>query len=103
MFEVYGSRLWPFDDIQKQDAVDFYKSYFRCFEVNLSTDVAIDKFCLWLAVSIHRVRKNFTIRRNYTYSMDKENKQLQLKVSMNKSKLGGTRLPNDTGHFWCWH
>ncbi|MFP7272396.1 helix-turn-helix domain-containing protein [Bacillus safensis] len=71
LFEVYGSRLWPFEDIQKEDAVDFLQKLFQVLEVNLP-DVAIDKFCLWLAVSIHRVRKNFTIRRNYRYSMDQE-------------------------------
>lgn len=42
-------------------------------EVNVP-DVAIDKYCLWFAVSIHRMRKNFTISRKYTYSM-KEEKQ----------------------------
>ncbi|MEH7805119.1 MULTISPECIES: helix-turn-helix domain-containing protein [Bacillus] len=73
LFEVYGSRLWPFDDIQKQDAVDLLQELFQVLEVNVP-DVAIDKYCLWFAVSIHRMRKNFTISRKYTYSM-KEEKQ----------------------------
>lgn len=85
LFEVYGSRLWPFDDIQKQDAVDFLQKLFQVLEVNLP-DVAIDKFCLWLAVSIHRVRKNFSIRRNYRYSMDKEKQTATAKGIYNQIK-----------------
>ncbi|MFS3916202.1 helix-turn-helix domain-containing protein [Bacillus australimaris] len=71
LFEVYGSRLWPFNEIQKQDAVDLLQELFQVIEVNVP-DIAIDKYCLWLGVSIHRIRKNFTIRRNYTYSMNEE-------------------------------
>ncbi|WP_458110190.1 helix-turn-helix domain-containing protein [Bacillus zhangzhouensis] len=72
LFEVYGSRLWPFDEIQKQDAADLLQDLFQVIEVNVP-DAAIDKYCLWLGVSIHRIRKNFTIKRNYTYSMNEEN------------------------------
>ncbi|GLF92250.1 transcriptional regulator [Bacillus safensis] len=71
LFEVYGSRLWPFDEIQKQDAVDLLQELFQMIEVHVP-DIAIDKYCLWIGVSIHRIRKNFTIRRNYTYSMNEE-------------------------------
>lgn len=68
LFEVYGSRLWPFDEIQKQDAADLLQELFQVVQVTVP-DVAIDKYCLWLGVFIHRIRKNYTIKRNFTYSM----------------------------------
>lgn len=71
LFEVYGSRLWPFDEIQKQDAADLLQELFQVVQVTVP-DVAIDKYCLWLGVFIHRIRKNYTIKRNFTYSMLEE-------------------------------
>ncbi|MGE6631752.1 helix-turn-helix domain-containing protein [Bacillus sp. NPDC077027] len=82
-FEIYGNRLWPFDQINKQDTADLLQDLFQILGVNVP-DVAIDKYCLWFAVFVHRIRQNFTIKRKFTYSMLEEKQTSEAKVVSNK-------------------
>ncbi|WFA03824.1 helix-turn-helix domain-containing protein [Bacillus sp. HSf4] len=101
-FEVYGNKHWPFPTIEKKVVSRLLLDIFNTLQVNVP-DIALDKYCVSLAVTIHRVRHNHKIKRRVRYPLptDRQTSEAkkildQLKQSIEHFNLQTSKLFNIT-------